>query len=61
MRYSTKGTWKSYDSTQGRYWASYNPSNKSQFSFGSFNPDMQQPNAGGQWRIHTRYIHNVAP
>ena len=61
MRYSTTGTWKSYDSTQGRYWASYNPSNKTHFSFGSFNPDMQQPNAGGQWRIHTRYIHNVAP
>ncbi|MBR2153726.1 MAG: hypothetical protein IJ901_03820 [Bacteroidaceae bacterium] len=61
-RYSTTGNWTFKSGTHtGYYQAGYHGSSKTYFSLGSGGPANNSPTMGTDWRIRTRYIHDVVP
>jgi hypothetical protein len=61
-RYSTNGTWtykSRSDKHSGYYQAGYVNSSKTYFDFGANGPVYNAPVNGADYRIHTRYIHDV--
>ena len=59
-RLSTTGKWKYKSATHtGYYQAGYSGSSKTYFDFGEGGPNYDAPGMGTDYRIHTRYIHDV--
>lgn len=61
-RISTSGKWtykSRSDKHSGYYQAGYVNSSKTYFDFGANGPNYNSPGNGHDYRIHTRYIHNV--
>lgn len=62
LRYTATSKWSFKSGTHtGYYQAGYVGSSKTYFSFGSDGPVYNAPAMGTDWRIRTRYIHDVTP